>query len=80
MSSVTAKSGVAGFTRALAVELAPRGVRVNAIAPATVRTADNIAASGPEAHYVELDQITDGVLFLASDAASGITGRVQPIS
>ena len=75
-----AKSGVAGFTRALAVELAPKGVRVNAIAPATVRTADNIAAAGPEAHYVELDQITDGVLFLASDAASGITGRVQPIS
>lgn len=75
-----AKAGVAGFTRALAVELAPRGVRVNAVAPAMVRTADNIASSGADARYVEMEQITDGVLFLASDAASGITGRIQPIS
>ena len=75
-----AKAAVAGLTRALAVELAPRGVRVNAVAPAMVRTADNIASSGADARYVEMEQITDGVLFLASDAASGITGRIQPIS
>lgn len=75
-----AKAAVAGLTRALAVELAPRGIRVNAIAPATVRTADNTAAGGANAQYVEMDDITDGVLFLASDAASGISGQVQPIT
>lgn len=75
-----AKAGVAGLTRALAVELAPRGIRVNAIAPATVRTADNTASGGPDAQYVEMDHITDGILFLASDAASGISGVVQPIT
>jgi NAD(P)-dependent dehydrogenase (short-subunit alcohol dehydrogenase family) len=75
-----AKAGVAGLTRALAVELAPRGIRVNAIAPATVRTADNTAAGGADAQYVEMDHITDGILFLASDAASGMSGVVQPIT
>jgi NAD(P)-dependent dehydrogenase (short-subunit alcohol dehydrogenase family) len=75
-----AKSAVAGLTRALAVELAPRGIRVNAIAPAMVRTADNTAASGEDAQYVEMRHITDGVLFLASDAASGISGHVQAIA
>ena len=75
-----AKAAVAGLTRALAVELAPRGIRVNAIAPAMVRTAENIAAAGEEARYVEMRHITDGVLFLASAAASGVSGHVQPIA
>lgn len=75
-----AKAAVAGLTRALAVELAPRGIRVNAVAPAMVRTADNTASAGADAQYVEMEHITDGVLFLASDAASGISGQVQPIS
>ena len=75
-----AKAAVAGLTRALAVELAPRGIRVNAIAPAMVRTAENTASAGEGATYVELRHITDGVLFLASDAASGVSGHVQPIT
>ena len=75
-----AKAGVAGLTRALAVELAPRGIRVNAIAPAMVRTAENTASSGADAPYVEMAHITDGILFLASDAASGISGTVQQIT
>ena len=75
-----AKAAVAGLTHALAVELAPRGIRVNAIAPAMVRTAENIAAAGDDARYVEMRHITDGVLFLASAAASGVSGHIQPIA
>lgn len=75
-----AKSAVAGLTRALAIELAPRGIRVNAIAPAMVRTAENTATAGEEARYVEMRHITDAVLFLASGAASGVSGHVQPVT
>jgi NAD(P)-dependent dehydrogenase (short-subunit alcohol dehydrogenase family) len=75
-----AKAGVAGFTRALAEEVRDRGIRVNAVAPAMVRTAENVAAVGEAAPYVELWEITDGVLFLASPAAAAITGHVLPIA
>jgi NAD(P)-dependent dehydrogenase (short-subunit alcohol dehydrogenase family) len=75
-----AKAAIAGFTRSLAVELVDRGVRVNAIAPGMVRTPDNVRDAGDSAHYVEIHQITDGVLFLASEAASGITGHIMPIT
>ena len=41
-----AKAAVAGFTRSLALELKDRHIRVNAVAPAMVRTMDNVAAMG----------------------------------
>lgn len=76
-----AKYGVAGFTRALALELRERRVRVNAIAPAMVRTSDNVASVGEgEAEFVEMRNITDTVMFLASPAAEAITGHILPIS
>jgi len=76
-----AKSGVAAFTQSLALELRDTGVRVNAVAPGMVRTADNVAsAGGTDVRWVEMRQITDGVLFLASDAADAITGHVLPIT
>jgi NAD(P)-dependent dehydrogenase (short-subunit alcohol dehydrogenase family) len=75
-----AKAAIAGFTRSLAVEMHPRGIRVNAVAPGMVRTADNVADAGAGAHYVEMEQICEGVLFLASDAAGGITGHILPIT
>src|SRR3712207_2123584 len=60
-----AKAAVAGFTQSLALELRDRHVRVNAIAPAMVRTVDNVAAVGDgEARYVEMEEITDGVMSL----------------
>ncbi len=74
-----AKAAVAGFTRSLAVELHPR-VRVNAVAPGMVRTAENIASVGENAAYVEMADIVRAVLFLASDAAAGITGHVLPVT
>ena len=75
-----AKWAVAGLTRALAREFADRGVRVNAVAPATVRTADNVTQMGADAKYLELDDLIRAVLYLASDAARGITGQVLPVT
>ena len=75
-----AKAGVAALTQSLAVELWPRGIRVNAIAPGMVRTPENVAAAGENAHYVEMSQLIDVVLFLASEAASGITGQILPVT
>jgi NAD(P)-dependent dehydrogenase (short-subunit alcohol dehydrogenase family) len=74
-----AKAAVAGFTRSLAVELQGQQIRVNAVAPAMVRTVDNVAAVGNgEAEYVEMEEITDGVMALASDATA--TGKIVAIS
>ena len=55
-------------------------MRVNAVAPATVRTADNVAQMGPDAKYLELDDLIRAVLYLASDAAHGVTGQVLPVT
>lgn len=79
-----AKAGVAALTRSLALELRDLGVRVNAVAPGTVRTEDNRASmgdsAGQAAHWVEIGDIVSAVMFLASDAAAGITGHVLPVS
>lgn len=74
-----AKWGVAGLTRSLAVEAWP-GVRVNAVAPAMVRTQDNVASTGGEGKFVEMKDITSAVLFLASDAAQAVTGHILPVT
>jgi NAD(P)-dependent dehydrogenase (short-subunit alcohol dehydrogenase family) len=75
-----AKAAVAGFTQSLALELRDRRIRVNAVAPAMVRTMDNLAAVGDaDAPYVEMQAITDGVMALAS-ATSSKTGEILPIS
>jgi NAD(P)-dependent dehydrogenase (short-subunit alcohol dehydrogenase family) len=75
-----AKAGVAGMTQSLAAELWPRGIRVNAIAPGMVRTPENVAMAGEGAHYVEMEQVVDTVMFLVSEAASGITGQIVPVT
>jgi len=75
-----AKAAVAGFTQSLALELRDRHIRVNAIAPAMVRTVDNVAAAGEEGTlYVEMQEITDGVMALA-DSAETLTGQLRPIA
>lgn len=77
-----AKSAVAGLTRALAREYRDAGVRVNAVAPATVRTADNVSQLGadPKTPYVEIEDVVRVVLFLASDASRGVTGQIVPVT
>ncbi len=86
-----AKSGLAGLTRALALEWAPLGIRVNAVAPGYVRTAmagrlledadlrAPIDARIPLARWAEPSDIAGPVTFLASDAARYVTGVVLPV-
>ena len=79
------KAALAHLTRQLAYELAP-GVRVNALAPGLVRTdfaralweraGDAVAARLPLRRLGEPDDIARAALFLASDAASWMTGHV----
>jgi NAD(P)-dependent dehydrogenase (short-subunit alcohol dehydrogenase family) len=75
-----AKAAVAGFTRSLALELADRKVRVNAVAPGMVRTSDNVAVAGEDAAYVELEDLTRGVMALALSGPDAPTGEIRPIA
>ncbi|MDX2194734.1 MAG: SDR family NAD(P)-dependent oxidoreductase [Gemmatimonadales bacterium] len=71
-----AKGAVAGLTGALAVELAPFGVRVNAVAPGMVRTPENVAQVGEEAAYVEVEELIGAIVSLA---LGGETGALIPV-
>jgi NAD(P)-dependent dehydrogenase (short-subunit alcohol dehydrogenase family) len=75
-----AKAAVAGFTRSLALELADRHVRVNAVAPGMARTGDNVAAAGQGAAYVEMEDLTNGVLELAASGPDAPTGEIRAIA
>jgi gluconate 5-dehydrogenase len=85
---ITAKAGLHGMVRALAVELAPHGVTVNALAPGFFPTdatdvlhkdaAFNawIAGRAPLARWGDPPELAGPAVFLASDAASYVTGHV----
>jgi 3-oxoacyl-[acyl-carrier protein] reductase len=76
------KGGIEAFTRALAVDLAPYAIRVNAIAPGSIRTGpltDEDARSRgktiPLGHIGQPEEIAAAAAFLASDDARYITGQ-----
>lgn len=86
------KTAIDGMTRAMAVELSPKGVRVNAIAPGFIYSAMTDAAlnSDPERKAKvfsrtpmgimgEASDIGEAALFLAGDTAKYITGVVLPV-
>jgi len=74
LAYAVAKGGVLTLMRTVAVEEAGHGVRANAVAPNTIRTADNVAEAGADARYVELSTVTDTVVWLATQR--GVTGQV----
>ncbi|MCU0389296.1 MAG: SDR family oxidoreductase [Chitinophagaceae bacterium] len=86
------KTAIDGLTRAMAVELSPKGIRVNAIAPGfiysdmTAKALDSdperkakVFGRTPMGIMGQPEDIGDAALFLASDAAKYITGVVLPV-
>jgi NAD(P)-dependent dehydrogenase (short-subunit alcohol dehydrogenase family) len=70
-----AKSGVLALMRAVAEDERAHGVRANAVAPTSIRTAANVAAMGDRADYVSREEVAATVRWLCSDAARAITGQ-----
>ena len=87
-----AKAGLLNLTRSLAVHYGPSGIRVNAIAPGSLRTPaweqrkendpdvfEQIARWYPLGRVGEPEDVVGAALFLASDEAAWITGAVLPV-
>ncbi len=84
------KAGIIGFTKALAKETAPSGIRVNCIAPGFIMTEMNSRFSGEDLDLIreeiplgifgEPRHIADAAAFLASDQAEYITGQVLAVN
>jgi 3-oxoacyl-[acyl-carrier protein] reductase len=86
-----AKGGVLTFTRSLAKELGPKGIRVNCVSPGMINTTfhntftkpevrTNVAAATPLRREGGADEVGDLVLYLASDASSFINGESVEIN
>jgi 3-oxoacyl-[acyl-carrier protein] reductase len=82
---VIAKSGLVGLTRSLAVEFAPKNIRINLVAPSFVETdltsyispvsREEIRQETPLGRYAEPLEVAKTILFLASSMSSFITGQ-----
>jgi NAD(P)-dependent dehydrogenase (short-subunit alcohol dehydrogenase family) len=86
------KHAVNGFTRSAALEVAAKGIRVNAVAPGPVATggldrfaggqerAASLAATVPAGRLAHVDEVADVITFLASDAARFVTGQIVAVN
>lgn len=87
--SVT-KGGIIAFTKALAKEVAPSGIRVNAVSPGVIDTEMNahlseedrqeLAIETPLQRIGKPEEVADAVLFLASERAAFITGQILSVN
>lgn len=86
-----AKAGIVGFSKALALELGPSGIRVNVVAPGRTATKRVVAGYSPEewrsadklnplGRAAEPAEIADAVAFLASEASSYMTGQTLHVN
>ncbi len=85
------KSGLASLTKSLAIEWAKHGICVNAIAPGYFRTplsekllvgtgrGNEVLMRTPMGRFGELEELVGAAVFLASDAASFVTGTILPV-
>ncbi len=90
-SYAAAKSGVGGVTKAMANELAPKGVQVNAIAPGYISTNNTAALQGDETRNRQIleriptgrwgrpEDIAGAAVFLAAPASDYVTGQVLAV-
>nr|WP_179193567.1 SDR family NAD(P)-dependent oxidoreductase [Acetobacter orientalis] len=84
-----AKFVASGLTKHLAIDLADKGVRVNAVAPGTIDTPavaglgkegiEKVVSLHPLGRMGKPEEVANAILFLASDEASFITGAVLPV-
>jgi 3-oxoacyl-[acyl-carrier protein] reductase len=85
-----AKGGVLAFTRSLAAELSPRGIRANAVSPGLIDTpmiaammaerGPSLVAQTPLRRLGTAAEVAGAVLFLASDLASFVTGETLHVN
>jgi 3-oxoacyl-[acyl-carrier protein] reductase len=91
LAYATAKGGILTFTRSLAKELGPQGIRTNCVSPGMINTTfhntftkqevrTNVAAATPLRREGEATEVGDLVLYLASDASSFINGESVEIN
>jgi 3-oxoacyl-[acyl-carrier protein] reductase len=86
----TAKAGIFGFTRTLALEFARDGTTANCVAPGFISTAmvegiperikERIKSDTPLGRFGTVEEVAEVVAFLASDRASFLTGEVIDVN
>ena len=84
------KAGLIGFTKALAKELGPSGIRVNCVSPGVIRTdmnreldvetLDELAQDTPLLRIGTPEDVAKAVAFLAREESSFITGQILPVN